>query len=61
MNRDIIRLAGFGKEVEAVEQGRCPFCNKEINPYKEFRDKRSEREFAISGLCQKCQDKMFGV
>ena len=26
-----------------------------------FRDESSRREFTISGLCQKCQDDIFGV
>ena len=26
---------------------------------KEFRDPRSQKEYLISGLCQKCQDKVF--
>jgi len=25
-----------------------------------FRDEVSEREYSISGLCQKCQDRVFG-
>lgn len=25
-----------------------------------FRDRLSEREYGISGLCQKCQDRIFG-
>lgn len=27
----------------------------------EFRDALSAKEYTISGLCQKCQDKIFGV
>jgi len=30
-------------------------------PATEFRDEISKREFRISGLCQKCQDSIFGV
>jgi len=29
-------------------------------PAREFRDALSEKEYGISGLCQKCQDKVFG-
>ena len=32
-------------------------CDGEAN---EFDDEPSEREYAMSGLCQKCQDKFFG-
>ena len=35
-----------------------PFgCGGEAN---EFRDEISKREYTISGMCQKCQDKVFG-
>lgn len=39
--------------------GVCPFCHKAIDE-KEFRDVISRKEFSISGLCQGCQDKVFG-
>lgn len=32
-------------------------CGKPIGP---FRDELSEKEYTISGLCQECQDKVFG-
>ena len=32
-------------------------CGGDAN---EFNDEPSEREYAMSGLCQKCQDKVFG-
>lgn len=39
----------------------CPFCGKDMsNPEGMFRDKLSLKEFGISGLCQDCQDKVFG-
>jgi len=49
----------FPEYAKLKRQGRCPFCKQKINP-KEFRDERSRREYQISGLCQKCQDKTFG-
>lgn len=30
-------------------------------PATTFRDKLSEKEFTISGLCQQCQDNIFGA
>lgn len=60
MNKDIMRQAGFGKDVELVEQGKCPFCKKPIDATT-FRDELSLKEFKISGMCQKCQDDFFGV
>jgi len=60
MNPKIMRTLGFGDMVDATEAGRCPFC-KEIVRQKDFKDELSRREYAISGLCQKCQDKTFGA
>jgi len=51
---------GFEREVKAVKAGKCPFCGQEIDPETEFRDELSKKEFRISGLCQHCQDGMFG-
>jgi len=51
----------FPEEINALKQNKCPFCKKEINVEKEFRDSLSKKEFNISGLCQTCQDKTFGV
>lgn len=60
MNKDIMKQAGFGKEVEKVEKGECPFCGSKKLERKDFRDELSWREFKISGLCMKCMDKVFG-
>lgn len=39
----------------------CSFCGKDMsNPEGMFRDKLSYKEFGVSGLCQDCQDKVFG-
>jgi len=59
MNEKIMKEVGFGKEVELIKEGKCPFCKEEIDLTK-FRDDLSRREFKISGLCQDCQDKTFG-
>ena len=57
MNKEIMRACGFDKEVDLVEKGKCPSCGKVPG---KFRDELSRREYGISGLCQKCQDKTFG-
>lgn len=59
MNKDIMKAAGFGKEVKDVEAGVCPFCSKRID-LRAFRDPLSLKEYGISGICQPCQDKTFG-
>ena len=46
----------------AISEERCanpPFgCGEKISG---FRDSLSKKEYTISSLCQKCQDKVFGV
>ena len=59
MNENLMRAAGFGKEVDAVREGRCPFCGKTIDPRTEFKNSLSYHEYRISGLCQSCQDSTF--
>ena len=41
---------------EVVETNTCTWCEKENLT---FRDKLSEIEYQISGLCQTCQDETF--
>ena len=38
----------------------CVFCKKTIDPDNDFRNEISRKEFTISGICQDCQDKVFG-
>jgi hypothetical protein len=42
---------------EHIEADTCVFCG---NPATEFDDELSKKEFTISGLCQSCQNKVFG-
>jgi len=58
MNKEIMKQAGFEKEVELVEKGYCPFCKRIVN-VNGFRDSVSRKEYEISGLCQACQDETF--
>ena len=47
----------FGRcRTEAIESGICIDCGE---PATEFVDQLSRKEYAISGLCQECQDKIF--
>jgi hypothetical protein len=59
MNKEIMREAGFNKEVERAELGLCPFCGMPVK-IEDFRDEISRREYKISNLCQICQDDFFG-
>jgi hypothetical protein len=48
----------FGKEAkERLEQNLCPRCG---GPRRDYRDHASRREAEITGLCQRCQDFIFG-
>lgn len=58
MNEELMRKMGMGDKVDLVKQGRCPDCGEKVDG-SEFRDKKSREEYMISGLCQKCQDKVF--
>ena len=55
----IITEAGFTEAVNRVKRGECPFCCIVIANVK-FRDELSVEESKISGLCQSCQDEIFG-
>jgi len=51
----------FPQRRQAMSKGVClpaPIgCGKAIGP---FKDEISETEYSISGLCQECQDSLFG-
>lgn len=59
MNKKIMEACGFSKEVKLVENLKCPICQASIH-MEDFKDPLSIREYQISGMCQKCQDKIFG-
>jgi hypothetical protein len=47
----------FGRSAtEAFIEAICVDCGK---PIEGFRDEISEKEYRITGLCQKCQDSIF--
>lgn len=52
-DRRAVAEAFFGK----TEEGCCVSCKNKVS---EFKDELSLKEFAISGLCQTCQDAVFG-
>ena len=51
-------LYGVDRKTSIVEKT-CVSCDEEVTE-QGFRDDISLREFHISGLCQVCQDKVFG-
>lgn len=50
----------FGElPIELIENHQCPICTTTID-FQTFRNDISRIEYTISGLCQQCQDKIFG-
>ncbi|MCK5018279.1 MAG: hypothetical protein KAS32_14575 [Candidatus Peribacteraceae bacterium] len=64
MNKELMKQAGFEKEINMKENFVCPTCGKEVNPFgldeTGFRNAISRKEYFISGMCQKCQDSVSG-
>ena len=66
MNEDLKKMLGLPPEAEGpfdevminLQLGNCPLCG---NKPTTFRDQLSVKEFKVSGMCQDCQDQMFGV
>lgn len=52
----LTQIAGISRQ-DAMKQKICTMCKK---PAIEFKDFLSEKEYRISGLCQQCQDEIFG-
>lgn len=58
MNRDIMKQLGFTKELQLIDEGKCPWCKRKID-MNEFKTPKNRKEFEISGLCQECQEGFF--
>ena len=46
---------------DRVINGQCVACESPRIRTVDFRDAISKKEYSISGLCQKCQDTVFGT
>ena len=52
----------FGVDrVKTISEGYCVSCDAKDIKATSFTDDLSRKEYAISGLCQSCQDDVFGV
>jgi len=52
----------FGKDrTSTISEGKCVSCDSTDNNASSFRDDISKKEYSISGMCQSCQDDVFGV
>lgn len=56
---DEVALQNFGRN-EKTHPDCCVTCGSEKIGAADFRDEVSVKEFAISRMCQKCQDETFG-
>ena len=54
---DDVTQSVFGRVGEA---GQCVCCGESVFVETDFRDALSVKEYGISGLCQTCQDDIFG-
>ena len=55
---DILSFELFGRSrTHSIKNNVCVSCGK---PAMKFKDKLSEKEFSISGLCQTCQSSIWG-
>ena len=50
----------FPEMADRVMNSLCVICDTSI-VHGDFRDAISKKEYGISGLCQECQDGVFGV
>ena len=56
VNDAIYNLTGVDR-IETIQMNQCAMCK---TPNLNWRDKLSEKEYTISGMCQTCQDEVFG-
>ena len=56
MLEGLSKMIGTPRSV-AFESSTCVTCSEGA---KNFRDATSEKEYTISGMCQSCQDKIWG-
>ena len=58
---DAMLTSVFGVDrVKTISGGTCVSCDAESIIATSFRDDISRKEYSISGMCQSCQDDVFG-
>jgi len=57
--KNFLKSFGIKRAVSLVKECKCPLCADKVNK-KEFRNDVFKKEFERSGLCQECQDTVFG-
>jgi len=56
LNKPVFRL--FPERADRVIRSQCVTC---AEPVGDFKDAISKKEYSISGMCQTCQDSIFGA
>ena len=56
MNKLLSTIAGKDREY-TIRASKCMTCSE---PDMDFKDSLSVKEYTISGMCQRCQDEVFG-
>jgi len=51
----------FPEAADRIIAGHCVTCDSTRLRDVDFRDAISRKEYGISGMCQKCQDSVYGV
>ena len=55
---NVMAMDLFGRtRTKSIEGNMCVTCGNSVGG---FRDELSVKEYTISGMCQKCQDSVFG-
>lgn len=58
--KDKLAKDSFGRTLsESKEKNICVMCGASCE-HDDFKDDLSRKEYSISGICQKCQDDLFG-
>ncbi|MCC4768070.1 MAG: hypothetical protein RBR63_08905 [Methanosarcina vacuolata] len=57
--KSFLKSLGFRREIKIVAKCTCPLCEERVDE-DEFRSEAFVKEFKSSGLCQGCQDTVFG-
>ena len=55
---DLLRAVGLESQAERIERGDCPLCGCKVD-VSAFTEEVERMEFDISGLCPKCQYKVY--
>lgn len=57
--KELIKKIGMVEQINNVNEELCATCGKDMKK-ETFRNRLSIKEYSISGMCQSCQDEVFG-